>query len=390
MYLDVPTWRTLRTQARGGLPGARRFFVASQLAFMAARALIATGRRLDDALYPAYAREPIVAPLFIYATPRSGTTLLHRLLACDEERFTHVRLYQTLLQSVTLTRAVEAVGALDRPLGGVLSRLVEHADARLFGAWRDIHPMGLTQAEEDEGYFIFSLLSPGAFVFYPWVLELDRAAWLDRVEDAARRAVMSDYASGIRRHLFAAGGGRTWLNKTVLLASRMDAVLDAFPDARFVYVVRTPYETVPSFVSMFTTYWRRFYPTLPLNDVEVQALAALVIEYTRRGEELRRRVSPDQLCVVRYTDLIADPRGVVEQVYRHFGFSLTAAYARRLDAEVQATAGYRPRHRYSLAEYGLKQQSIYEALAEVFAAHGFEAQPAVAPTATVPPPDRGG
>ncbi len=374
MYLDRTTLRALRELSFSGIRGGRRFFILSQGIFLGVRSLIAAGRRLDDLLYPAYAKQAVDQPVFIFAPPRSGTTLLHRLLSQDEERFTHLRLYHTLLQSVSMTRAVERIAALDRPLGGALSRALEWADATFFGGWRDIHPMGFNQAEEDEGFLIFSLLSPGAFVFYPWVNDLPRAAWLDIAEESVRRSVMAEYRSSVQRHLFANGSGRTWLNKTVLLAGRFESVTETFPDARFIYLVRSPYETVPSFVSMFTTFWRRFYPEMPTDSLQARQVAQLAIEYTKKTLEMRSRLGADRYLVVRYEDLVADPKMTVEKIYDHFGWEAGASFLRRLDAQIATARQYRPRHEYSLERYGLSRRAIYDELRSFFDEFGFDSQ----------------
>jgi len=374
MYLDRPTLNAIRRLSFGGPHGGRRFFFLSQAIFRGVRALVATGRRLDDLLYPAHVTENVDRPVFIFAPPRSGTTYLHRLLSQDEDRFTHVRLYQTLLQSVTFTRAVERLAMLDRPLYGLPSRVLEAADRRFFGGWRDIHPMGLNQAEEDEGFLVFSLLSPGAFVFYPWVVDLPRAVSLDSVEEPVRRTVMAEYRSSVQRHLFANGRGRTWLNKTVLLAGRLQSVTETFPDARFIYLVRHPYETVPSFVSMFTTFWPAFYSGWTADPEAVRQLAQLAIDYTKRSLELLDKLTPDRYLVVRYTELVAEPRKVVEDIYRHFGWKISEPLNRRLEAQIAAARGYRPRHEYSLERYGIERRMIHDQLRPFFDQFGFDRQ----------------
>jgi hypothetical protein len=371
MYLDRPTWQALHRAAKNDGPRSRRYFYATQAALFFARWCIGAGRRLDDLLYRRYATVEIGAPVFIFAAPRSGTTFLHRLLALDRERFCTVRLYETILQSITWVRLVQAIGRLDSRLGGPLARLVAAVDARCFSGWRDVHPMGLGQEEEDEAFFVFSLLSPGTLVFYPWVDAQQRAAWLDRVEPEARAAVMSDVRGALQRHLFASGRGRTFLDKSVLLASRLDAMLDAFPDARFIHLVRSPYEAIPSFVSMFSAVWRAVWPELSRSGPETRALADLGIEYYRRGLSVRERVSPERLVVLRYDDLIADPRREIARIYEHFGWSLSPTFAARLAAQLEPGPRRSTAHRYTLEEFGLSRRQIREALPEVFLEHGF-------------------
>ena len=62
---------------------------------------------------------------------------------------------------------------------------------------------------------------------------------------------------------------------------------------------------------------------------------------------------------MRYEDLVADPVGTVEAVYRYFGLPSTAAAA---DAMAGLAAGSESRagHRYTLAEFGLTPGEVAE------------------------------
>ena len=50
---------------------------------------------LDELLFPRFRKQKIVRPLFIVGPPRTGTTLLHRLLAKDDQ-FTSMRTWEIL------------------------------------------------------------------------------------------------------------------------------------------------------------------------------------------------------------------------------------------------------------------------------------------------------
>ena len=56
---------------------------------------------LDELLFPEWRDQEVKAPVFIFATPRSGTTLLHRLLSFDEGNWVGPRLYETVWPSVS-------------------------------------------------------------------------------------------------------------------------------------------------------------------------------------------------------------------------------------------------------------------------------------------------
>ena len=87
--------------------------------------------------------------------------------------------------------------------------------------------------------------------------------------------------------------------------------------------------------------------------------------YTYPAEVLARH--PDVTRIeIDYRDLIERPRTVVDQIYRHFGYSISPAFEKALD-EAQARAGsHRTSHRYSLDEFGLDESKIRTELAPLF------------------------
>ena len=80
----------------------------------------------------------------------------------------------------------------------------------------------------------------------------------------------------------------------------------------------------------------------------------------RFGAE-RARHDPAQFCDVRYEDLVRDPLGTVESVYRTFGLPLSGAAADTMRDLVAGGAGRgRSSHRYRLGEFGLTEETVVE------------------------------
>lgn len=373
MYRDWTTVGHLfKAAARSSRPVFRVFYVAACVVGMVpSNLLVHCGRLLDYLFHPGFRKAEVRQPFFIFANARSGTTLLHRLMCLDDERFTHVRLYQTILHSLVLTGVSRPLGWLDDKLRGRLTRLRLAVDRAMFGVWKDIHPMGLNDPEEDEGFFVPSLLTPGIFAVYPWVTSLERVVWLDRLERSVRQRVMREYVSLVRRQVHRAGN-KQYLNKNVLLAGRLESVLEAFPDARFVYLVRNPYESIPSYISMLFEVWKRQFPEIDKRSPEVRALADLGVAYYRRGLDFRRQVPADRLLVVRYTDLVRDPLRTVTSIYAHFGMTMSERFKERLQLCVARHGEYHSKHQYQLEEFGLTRSDIYHDLRDVFEEFGFE------------------
>jgi omega-hydroxy-beta-dihydromenaquinone-9 sulfotransferase len=341
--------------------------------FLAIFCFNAFGRLLDHVLFWRFKRQPIREPLFIIANPRSGTTLLHRLMALDTERFQVIKLYQTLFPSIAHQKVLRGLAWLDSKTGRLLGRLVGVLDRKLFGGWDGVHPMGFTRPEEDEAVLIFTLLTGGIYVLFPWVDELDPAiAFGDLLPERRRRKLMHYYRTSMQRHLWLNGQGKTMLSKNVLFSGRFESVLQTFPDARVIYLVRHPYEAVPSFISMFYTVWRAHSRDLPKDSPESHALGRVLMRFYTYTHEKRGLFPPERFVTLRYDDLVADPRGAVGRLYEHFGLPMSDAFLARLDAATRRTGDYKSGHDYSLEEFGLTREEVQAELGEILDHYGFE------------------
>lgn len=72
------------------------------LVFVPFQALINTlFMLLDYVLFPGLWRQRVESPIFIVGHSRSGTTLMHRLMASDHDRFSYFLFWETMFPSIT-------------------------------------------------------------------------------------------------------------------------------------------------------------------------------------------------------------------------------------------------------------------------------------------------
>lgn len=376
MYFDIPSLTgAIRAGIKSGQTTPR--FWAWSLGVLDVYAVVVSGvaaaQRLDDVLYPGWKDTEVKEPVFILAGARSGTTLLHRLLELDEERFTSFKLYQTVAPSVSAYKAIDALGALDdKLLGGRFGKKLLALDQTLFPKFRDLHPMGLTEAEEEEALFIFTLLSPAMLMLFPFVDELPRSWSMDRVPESAKRKVMEFYRGCIQRHLMAEGAHRTMLVKSVLAAPRAEAMLDTFPDGKVIHLVRHPYASIASAISLLTLSWRGLFPDWKPDGPQFRRFGYLMMNFYRRYAELGDRLGDDQFITVPFDELARDPQGQVEAIYERFGWDMPPHVHDRLVQECSVKKKFKSTHKYSLEDFGLTKDEVYEELSDLFEKYGFE------------------
>lgn len=335
-------------------------------------AVIAASRALDRVLYPQFRAQQVRAPVYIVAAPRSGTTFLHRLLARDQ-RFVTIKLLHSLLPSISLQEAVERLAGIDEELADArLHGLVKRLEGWAFSGWRGIHHTALDEAEEDELLFVYTALSPALVLLFPFLDDLEHAAFVDDLPQPVQRRLMRWYLETLRRHLYRVGDGRTLLAKNALVAGRLFSMLEVMPDMRVIHIVRDPTESIPSALSMFTRPWKALAPSRAGATEQSRRLAGIIVRYYRRMAKLREELPPQQLVEVGFEELTGDPRATVSRIYDQLGLELTDEVRQALDEAAERSRNHKSRHRYDLEEFGLDAAWFRREAADVFQSYGLE------------------
>ena len=324
--------------------------------------LVAFGRALDHVFFPGFKRQPVREPVFIVAPPRSGTTLTQKLMSLDEERFVCNALYQTIFPAVFFQRCFDALVWLDRKAGRPMGRIVEWAEKKWFGGWDDMHKMRFNQPEEDDGFFVYTFVTEAIFLLFLHVDELWEAGFQDALPATKRRKVMRFYRSCLQRRLYASGPGKTILTKATQSSGAVESLLEAFPDGKFITIIRHPYQSVASHVSVFWPVWQAHTPALKKDGPESKAYARLAVRWFQHLFEFRRKVAPSQYYCIDYRDLTRDPKAVLEKLYEHFGWTMSDAFREQLVKATQRQREFKSKHEYTLEEFGLSQDWIQEEL----------------------------
>jgi hypothetical protein len=340
-------------------------------AVVPATVLNASLMSLDAVLYPGVKQHPMSAPVFIVANPRSGTTYLHRLMAMDEERFATMRLWQTMFPSVSAHRGLRAIWNVDQKLGAPLTRIVKRVERMAFGGWEGVHDMGFERTEEDESFFFMMGVTASLMLTHIMPQEFERLGIFDDMPADWRSTVMDNYDTFVRSYLYAGDDRRTYLCKNVFSSGRVRSLHEQYPDARFVHIVRHPYEAIPSFCSMFSMPWRLLRPEIAPDSDTTRTWARIATAFYRHLHELQAELPPEQFISIRYDELMRRPVETVESVYQRFGLLMTRELRERLQHEVTRRSAFESRHTYSLETFGLSAAHIQEELSDIFDAHGF-------------------
>lgn len=149
---------------------------------------------------------------------------------------------------------------------------------------------------------------------------------------------------------------------------------EIFPDAKFICLVRTPLEVVPSAISLWTTSFHFFLSPSgprPLFDAQRE----IISHYYRYPLEQLAAMPPERQHVINYHELVTHPAQSVIDIYTRLGFTMTPAFKEMLQREEEKARAYKSRHEYSLEQFGFSRKDILEAYEDIFKRFGFDRQP---------------
>jgi hypothetical protein len=317
---------------------------------------------LDFVCTPLFQKVEIEQPVFIVGNARSGTTFLHRLLCGDEGRFTYFRMWELLFPSVIQKKIIRgSFGSFERLFPKAFQALVDW-EAGLFPEFSKQHPIGINKPEEDELILLMSFSSAMINVFFPYTDQLTELAFFEQRPMALRRKLLSFYKGCVRRQLYHHGGERTLVSKNPAFVAKMRDLPVAFPNAKFIYLVRNPFETVPSLLKLISSMWEGLgIESFHAKKALRQLVEGSVHDYYFALEAMDELPS-ERYAIVQYTDLVSDPKTTVEKVYEKLQLDISAAFAEKLSAERKRQKRYHSENVYSLEQFGIDPQWLAKEL----------------------------
>ncbi len=309
----------------------------------------------DRQLYRGIAQEEIREPLFIVGLPRSGTTLLHTLLAADPEH------------RVPLTWEVMTPSP---PTGDNERRRIQRATQRcnclnwLAPTFRHVHAVGAELPQECVGLMTPSFMSDQFDTMY---YVPSYRAWFFRQD----LLPAYEYHRRFLQHLQFRRGARRWILKAPTHMSALPTLLSVYPDALFVQTHRAPLEAMASVSSLITILRRVFSdavdPFMVCRDA-IQYWSQTLDTFLQERDRLPRK----RICDLDFLEIRRDPIAAIRRIYQHFGWLLSPEAEQRM----RAVLARQPReqygnHRYDLSQFGFDPAEAARAFAAYCEQFGF-------------------
>ncbi len=318
--------------------------------------LLASRLRAESyiARYPEILEERIAEPIVIVGLPRTGTTMLQRMIASDPENYC---LYWWE------SRAPAPLSPSDHaPDPGIRDSRIADAEAEVAAMLESapelmaMHPLEAEGPDEEIMLLEHSFFStnPEAFVNVPQF-----GAWQDAQDQRSAYLYLERLLKFLqwqkkRRGEFAS----RWVLKTPHHLGFMDLLFEVFPDARVIATHRDPVQTIPSLASL------------------IQAIRAMGSDHAdprttgrqwsdrmshamRRCMEVRQKYE-ERFIDIFFADVLKDPLEQIRRIYAFAGWELTDGAVRAMEQwAVDNARDKREAHQYTLEEFGLDRAGIH-------------------------------
>jgi hypothetical protein len=300
------------------------------------------------ARHPEIEAEDVDAPLVIVGLPRTGTTLLQRVLSCDP-RFQPILWWES---RYPVPLPDPETGA-DRRVDLAKAEVQAMVDAN--PALLAIHPFDATAADEEGMLLEHSFQSFfDAYVDIPsytaWQWAHDQTPAYEHLKRMLKFLQWQKRGRG--------EAARPWVLKTPHHLRQIDVLFKVFPGARVIQTHRDPLQTIPSIASFADNLWKLYMATSDparagrqWSDIWARGIAAT--------QAYRDSHAPERFFDVWFADTLSQPLAVVRAIYDYLGLDFPEETQQRMAAFLEANRREnRPLHAYTIDHYGLTEAQI--------------------------------
>ena len=241
-------------------------------------------------------------PVFVLGHWRSGTTLLHNLL-CQDPETAYTTTYQTVFPNNLF-----AFQWLFKPIMKMAmpnERPVDNVK------------LDPNYPQEEE----FALNNEIPFSFYNWwyfpkkTRAIADEYLLDRTASAeAKEEWKNNYSRFVNRCILNTKG-RRFISKNPPNTARIPELLELYPNAKFVFIHRNPYEVVRSTLNFYSS----ILPGIQVQDIDEETLMEDILwvyrEMIEKYNRDKKMIPEGHLMEMSYADLVDDSKSVLQKIY---------------------------------------------------------------------------
>ncbi len=313
--------------------------------------LLVTRLRLvdDERLHPEILAIKIKRPIILIGLSRTGTTILHDLMALDPAARAPL-VWETArpwpAPEVATFDTDPRIAQMQAQIEGMFAALPE---------LKKIHPFGATMPADCLNLMALHFASARLFSFYgiPRFVH-----WL---ADTPIEGLYRTHKRVLQQLQWKGPRGR-WTLKEPMHQLNLDQLASTYPDACFVQTHRDPVRTVPSGSNFIWTVFHMHDPRAKRKEIG-QLAAHLFGACLERSTAARARDPKLDARVldIAYRDTVLDPVGQVRRIHQHFDLPFSTEHVSRIEQYIadnpQSKHG---RHQYNAEDYGFDTDAIMQ------------------------------
>lgn len=309
--------------------------------------------------HPEIDNQEIDGPVFVIGLPRTGTTALSQLVAADP-KFRSLRTWESAAPVPPPEKETEdtdpRIAATEEGLALMneafpLMRTMYHSEARTATECQDLMGMSYRTAHFDGFARVPSYMA--------WIVDTD-------MRETYR------YHRRVLRLLQWHCPPTLWHLKTPVHMLALDALVEAYPKARFLWSHRDPTSVIASVCSLihYTRSWSSDRDDSFELGAEQLELWGTAVE---NAMSFRQRMGDERFADVSFRDLQTQPLEAMTQALDRIGLPFDEASHAAVQAwAVNHEPGSHGTHSYQLADFGLQAEQVRERFAPYYAAFDVE------------------
>jgi hypothetical protein len=310
-------------------------------------------------------------PVFITGLPRSGTTLLHRLMSEDP----NTRAPYTFELEVAVPPMTSEINPMEDTRikkSGATINTMSYLASGFVEKFSESHFWSATEMEES---LIYTLAHNGLHQLNNATAGANYIEDFYRIED--KRPIfryerifftMLDAYRPAKSH---------WTFKAPNYAPYFPLIFEEFPDASVVMTHRNPIITQPSICRLMESWCIAFDKDGFFDKHRFGQFQRAFIEHSLKVPFRYRKEHPEkeeQIIDCVYKELFSDPVKMVQKIYEKFNLEYTDEFEKRMKVYLKNNKqGKYGRHQYSLEEYGFNRDQLYQEYQEYMDHYGFSA-----------------
>jgi hypothetical protein len=301
----------------------------------------------DRQQYPAIAEQKIVKPVFIVGLGRTGSTILHDILAQDPASRAPLTWEVTYPSPPPRTATFETDPRIAKTEAGFPPMDVRREK------FKAMHPTGAQLSQECVVMMGDTMSTP---LFHNQFRVPSYQDWVD----TADRSHVYDFHKQQLQHLQSGHKLDRWVLKTGAHMWGLDHLLATYPDARIVFTHRDPVKSLTSYASLTALVREMGSDHVDKFEVAKDWNARLTAKLQRAIAVRAAKEYPDAIFYdMKFSEFVRDQFAVVQQIYEAFDLPMTDEAAARMKWFIADNPqGKHGIHRYEAHEYGIDPATV--------------------------------